>query len=136
MKQKLIDLKELREGKNKLEDEYNERLEEFKQKYISLIERIQCHKENIDRVEIGIRTAALEKYKETGEKKLDFGVGIRVMQKLGYDSDIAFVWAKEHGLAIKLDNKSFEKIAKVQKLDFVEYRNEAIATIPREIKID
>ena len=47
------------------------------------------------------------------------GLGVMVREKLVYDPGKALEWAKEHGLALALDTKAFEAIAKVQKLDFV-----------------
>ena len=59
-----------------------------------------------------LREAALNTYTATGEKKFSCGIGIRVTTKLAYDEAQALEWAKSHGLALKLDAKSFEKIAK------------------------
>ena len=41
----------------------------------------------------------------------------------------AFTWAKEHGLALALDVKAFEKIASVQALDFVNTEETIVAVI-------
>ena len=86
--------------------------------------------------ESDIREEALRIFKETGEKKLDFGVGIRVMKKLEYNPDEAFLWGKEHSMALKLDQRAFEKIAKMQDIDFVKTTEEATATIPTKINLE
>jgi len=136
MKQQLIKLKKVRESRERLKAEWQEKLDKLEDEYKHSLDLIRGYSEQIEIIETEIKNVALEKYQETGEKKLDFGIGIRVMSKLGYDSDIALKWGLEHSMALTLDKKAFEKIAKVNKLDFVEYREEAIATIPREIKVD
>lgn len=85
--------------------------------------------------EESIRTQALVEFKNTGEKKLDGGVGIRVLKKLDYDTSEAFSWAKNHSLALSLDKKAFEKIAKADNIDFVKITEESTATIPTIIKL-
>jgi len=136
MKQQLIKLKKVRESRERLKAEWQEKLDKLEDEYKHSLDLIRGYSEQIEIIETEIKNVALEKYQETGEKKLDFGIGIRVMSKLGYDPDIALKWGLEHSMALTLDKKAFEKIAKVNKLDFVEYREEAIATIPREIKVD
>src|SRR3990167_809369 len=54
------------------------------------------------------------------------GIEIKLFQEIRYDPTEAFVWAKEHNLALALDVKAFEKIAKTSPLGFV-----AMAQIPR-----
>ena len=79
---------------------------------------------------------ALDQYKQTGEKTLDHGVKIMVRKTLEYDQAAALNWAKDHGLALSLDKRAFEKIAKAQELEIVEYGEKAVAAIPQEIKIE
>jgi len=66
---------------------------------------------------------------QTGDKAPVKGVGIREMTKLEYDAGVAFNWALEHKMAVKLDVSAFEKIAKASPLAFVKTYQEPIATI-------
>uniref|UniRef100_A0A6M3IRJ3 Uncharacterized protein n=1 Tax=viral metagenome TaxID=1070528 RepID=A0A6M3IRJ3_9ZZZZ len=79
-----------------------------------------------------LRELTLAVYAETGEKKPCEGVGIREVTRLEYDAEQAFKWAKEHGIALKLDTPTFEKIAKTApetRPAFVKVTTEAQATI-------
>ena len=82
-----------------------------------------------------LREIALEVYAETGDKAPAPGVGIREMVRLVYDGKIAFDWAKAHKIALKLDAKAFEKIAKASPLDFVQTSTEAVATISPNLAV-
>jgi len=95
-----------------MQAEYKERLAEFEAANAGLIESINVLKLNATQFEDELREMALAEYADTGAKKLPHGIGIRVTTKLAYDEAQALEWAKSHGLALKLDAKSFEKIAK------------------------
>lgn len=87
-------------------------------------------------VEEGIlRSQTVQAYLETGEKNFA-GTGIRIITKLDYDLVQAFAWAKEHGICLKLDVATFEKIAKVTETRpaFVTVREEPQATIAADLR--
>lgn len=70
--------------------------------------------------ETELRKAVLNAYLANPTiKTIAPGLSVRVTKKPVYDKATALEWAKEHGLALALDAKTFEKIASVQKLDFV-----------------
>lgn len=84
-----------------------------------------------------ISEKAIDKFKETGEKKLDHGLGIRESTKLIYDENEAIDWAKENmPVAIKqaIDKKQFEGYAKDKELEFVEKEEKITVTFPKELK--
>lgn len=135
MKTELLNIKAYREQKAQLKDKYNELMDQFKAANKDLIEQIDQASEKLDQEENKLRDLALQKYAETGEKKLDFGVSIRVKKILEYDQGEAFKWAKEHSLALSLDKKAFESIAKTQDLEIVKIREEPQATIPQNIEV-
>ena len=54
------------------------------------------------------------------------GIEIKLFTELRYNPQEAFIWAKNHELALTLDVKAFEKIAKASALDFVE-----VAQVPK-----
>lgn len=58
-------------------------------------------------------------------------LSVRVAVKPVYDKERALAWAKEHGLALALDAKVFEKIASVQPLDFVTTEESITAVIAK-----
>ncbi|KKN21712.1 hypothetical protein LCGC14_0922520 [marine sediment metagenome] len=78
----------------------------------------------------------LKAYAETGNKTPAVGVGIREVTKLGYDTEVAFDWAVEHKMALKLDTSAFEKIAKASPPPFVIITHEPQATIATDLKED
>ena len=74
-----------------------------------------------------LRELTLQAYAETGDKAPAVGVGIREVTKLEYDTRVAFAWATEHSMALSLDKRGFEKIAKVSPPDFVKITASALA---------
>lgn len=83
--------------------------------------------------EAQLRDLALMYHADTGDKHPGSGVEIRILQRLSYNPDIALLWAKEHRLAISLDKRAFESIAKNDPIDFVEISEEASATIATDL---
>jgi len=91
--------------------------------------------ENMTEAEAKLRELTLQAYAETGDKAPAPGVGIRERTVLTYDGKVAFDWAKSHKMALQLDKKAFEKIAKVSDLDFVDVATEPIATIATTLEV-
>ncbi|KKM76048.1 hypothetical protein LCGC14_1384080 [marine sediment metagenome] len=85
-------------------------------------------------VEATLRELTLKAYDETGDKTPVAGVGIREVTRLEYDKTVAFKWATEHVMALKLDTTAFEKIAKASPLDFVMIYQEPMATIATQLE--
>ena len=83
-----------------------------------------------------LRELTLQAYAETGNKAPAIGVGIRERTVLTYDGKVAFDWAKSHKMALQLDKKAFEKIAKADNPGFVKITTEATATIATELKVE
>lgn len=69
-------------------------------------------------------------YMETKEKKLSFGLGVRISEDLLYNDREALEWAKEHSMCLKLDKTAFKKVAKVQDLDIVTRQEKITITFP------
>ena len=72
-------------------------------------------------------------YNVYGSKDKVFGIGIREVTKLDYCEVAAFEWAVNHELALKLDKKGFEKIARIDTPDFVTVYIEPQATIAQDL---
>ena len=88
--------------------------------------------------EAKLRALTVAIFKETGEKKPAPEVGIREVEKLIYDNNLAMYWAKEHSLALKLDSAAFENIVKASPADFasfVKIEKVPTATIATKIEI-
>lgn len=83
--------------------------------------------------EENLRRLTLEAYAETGSKSPAPGLGIREVQKLVYEDSVAQLWGYEHGMALQLDKRAFEKIAKATPLDFVVILPEPQATIATDL---
>jgi len=72
-------------------------------------------------------------YAETGNRTPAPGVGIRMVTELYYEKEKAFAWAREHDMALWLDVRAFEKIAKASPIEFVEIREQPQATIAQDL---
>lgn len=82
-------------------------------------------------VEAELRNAIKETYAADPSKKtVAPGLSVRVTKHPLYDVEKAFQWALSHKLALKLDNKTFEKIAdSASDVDFVTYDETVTAVI-------
>jgi hypothetical protein len=85
-----------------------------------LLDEQQGTKLALGAAEERLRDAALADYEETGSKAPGPGLGIRVVTDVVYEVAQALTWAKEHGLALRLDNKQFETLAKADPLSVAE----------------
>lgn len=120
----------------KMKKEENQLFEKFKENNVDFFKKKNMIEEGIDRLKGDIWVMAHADFKETGEKKLLGGIGIRVGVKLFYDDRAAMYWALDHKMCLKLDSRNFEKIAKTQEIDFVKKEEVITVTFPKEIKIE
>lgn len=71
--------------------------------------------------ETELRAAVVGAYQaDPSSKTVAPGLSVRINTGLKYDPAKALDWAKSHSLALALDKKAFEAIAKAQPIDFVE----------------
>lgn len=75
-------------------------------------------KAEVDAATEAVKAVAMAEFAASGTKKFD-GYEVKVFTKLEYSEDAAFAWAKESGIALTLDKKAFEKVAKATALPFV-----------------
>ena len=73
-------------------------------------ERLQAE-QRLDALETALRANAVADFAATGNKKPTPGVAIVLRNMLIYRLTDAFSWAKDHGVALKLDVPAFEKVA-------------------------
>ena len=83
--------------------------------------------------EAALRELTLQAYAETGNKAPAVGVSVKLFDVLNYNPDEAKKWALEHRVALKFDTATFEKIAKVDKPDFVTITEEPRAQIAQSL---
>jgi len=79
-----------------------------------------------------IRNKRVSLYDGTDKSKI-FGVGIQERTSLDYDQKVAYEWAVEHIMFLRLDKSPFEKYAKDGKLDFVIVKKVVQATIAEDL---
>lgn len=92
---------------------YAQAEQHFALKYAAVIDRKAQTAVALQSAEQDLRAAAEIEFKVTGEKQVCPGVSIRNVQKVEYEITAALAWARKSGLALKLDTKGFEALAKV-----------------------
>ena len=86
----------------------------------------------IAEIEDQLKAQRVEEY-DGEDKGKTFGVGIREVLKLDYSVAAAFRWAIAHEIALQLDKKIFEKLAKADPPDFVTSTTTVTATIATDL---
>ena len=120
---------ELRAQKNRKKELF----EKWEQDNKDLLYDIELKVKFLEDDEGLLRDMTVSEYNKTGSKAPAPGVGIREITKLDYDGKIAFDWAKAHEMALMLDTKAFEKIAKADPPDFVKITTRPQATIATDL---
>lgn len=116
-----------------LADIYASQKREWEQSVAELAGYVADAKAAMQDAENALRDAGLAYYEANPDsKKLPFGMGVRVTQSLRYDEAEAFQWAQEHRIALALDKKAFEKVAKASPLAFVTVEEVPTVTIPTD----
>jgi hypothetical protein len=87
--------------------------------YATLLQDEALHKQTVHQVEATLRALALVIYQSTDRKEIAPGVKVREMTRLIYDPQEALTWAIAHQMALMLDVKAFEQLARVTPLPFV-----------------
>ncbi len=103
--------------------------QEFTARHVDMFKEEALGKEAVMEAEAALRELAFEIYQRTGQKTVHPGVKIREVTQLAYDPKCALEWAMEHRMALTLDAKAFEKIAKAASLPFVQITIEPQATL-------
>ena len=100
----------------------------------NMLQELAQAQADLELEETELRDAAVIAFKGTGERKPAPGVEVKVFDVFDYLPGDALKWAKEHGLALKLDVGVFEAIAKAQVIPFVTKRTEPRAQIARDLE--
>ncbi|MEW6170665.1 MAG: hypothetical protein AB1472_03825 [Candidatus Omnitrophota bacterium] len=134
-KELLLDYQTKIDEVERLKQEYNEKKRQFEEENENLILTLNSLQAGLEMKKGEIKVLAEADFKRTGVKKLLGGIGIREGVNLIYDTDRAFVWAKEHSLCLQLDTKAFEKIAKETDIDFVSRETKITVTFPAKLEL-
>jgi len=94
-----------------------------------LLEEAALHRQTVQQVEATLRALAIARYQSTGSKTIAPGVRVRELTRLTYDPQEALTWALAHQMALLLDVKAFEQLARVTPLPFVTRTVEPQATL-------
>jgi len=112
-----------RDNKVSLDELKKRRLNEWEETNAALLSDIANNTAFLTEAENRLREITLQAYNETGNKQPAEGVGIREVTEIRYDHREAFAWAIKHTVALQLNEKEFEGIAKSKTppldLDFV-----------------
>ncbi len=103
--------------------------QEFAVCHAALFKEEALGKEAVMEAETALRALAVDIFRCTAQKTVHPGVKIREVTQLAYDPKRALDWAMEHRMALTLDAKAFEKIAKAASLPFVQVTVEPQATL-------
>ena len=93
--------------------------EAWASQYATLLQDEALHKQTVHQVEATLRALAIGIYQSTDRKEIAPGIKVREMTRLIYDPQEALTWALAHQIALMLDVKTFEQLAKVTALPFV-----------------
>lgn len=138
-KEKLKECKDAQEVLAHLKNELAEKRKAFDIENEELYNQLELAGVSLEDIKSNVRLEALAEFGESNNKKLLGGIGIRVRSVLEYDESLALTWAKLHSVAVVLDKKAFENIAKESKdveLGFVSQKEVPTVTFPKEILLE
>ena len=103
--------------------------EAWASQYATLLQEEALQKQTVRQVETTLRALAITIYQSTASKEIAPGVRVREMTRLIYDPQEALTWAITHHMALMLDVKAFEQLARMTSLPFVTRTVEPQATL-------
>jgi len=112
VKAMLISLHNVRARKEKEQAKYLELKRKFEDQNRTLIELLDSDTKQEEYLKAMIREVVGGQYAQDNEKKREYGITIRVERTFFYDPKEAFEWAKEHKVALQLDEKKFKDAIK------------------------
>ena len=133
LEEQIKEIAQLRETVDKLKKWKSEAMMAWEKEHEKQLSDIVIEAAKLAEAETKLREQAVELFKTTGNKQVADGVGIRETEKLEYDEKQAFEWAKEHVMALSLDKKAFDKIAKASPMEFVKVVSVPTAAIATDL---
>lgn len=133
LEEQIKEVAQLRDTVDKLKKWKSEAMMAWEKEHEKQLSDIVIQAAKLTEAETKLREQAVELFKTTGNKQVADGVGIRETEKLEYDEKQAFEWAKEHVMALSLDKKAFDKIAKASPMEFVKVVSVPTAAIATDL---
>jgi hypothetical protein len=129
---------ELRKEVDKFKEEKKAAWEKFVAETAEINSFLKLKEQELLEAESVVRNLAVCEYQTTGNKNLEFGIKIKLMERINYDEKKALEWGLQHQLAIQLDKKAFESLAKStpDQFAFVQITKEPMATIPAQLEVN
>ena len=134
-KETLVELKEAIELDFKISEEIADRKADFEELNKEVFDKKDKVRAKIAELKVEIWEEEEKGFYSDGIKQRLGGIGIRVGKVLEYDEMTALKWAKEHDLALTLDKKRFEQLAKTEEIVFVDVKDKITVTFPKNIDI-
>jgi len=114
-------LNDLRHKAASLKSDRDRAWEYWKVTHAELLSNLALTETSVSEKEYEIKAEALRLYNiDPSNRKPASGVEIKIFEELDYEIHLALIWAKEHDMALMLDTKAFEKIAKASPMEFVQ----------------
>lgn len=97
-------------------------------------QRTRCQEELVA-AERELRRMAVAEYRLTGSTSPAPGIRIKQITTLAYEPNAALRWAQQHGMALALDTRQFESLAKTGAVDssVVQVTTEPRADITKDL---
>lgn len=133
LEEQIKEVAQLRDTVDKLKKWKADAMMAWEKEHEKQLSDIVIQAAKLTEAETKLREQAVELFKTTGNKQVADGVGIRETEKLEYDEKQAFEWAKEHVMALSLDKKAFDKIAKASPMEFVKVVSVPTAAIATDL---
>jgi hypothetical protein len=114
---------------------YDAAKQQFESEYALLRESREKAQSQVDEATMAVRTAGIIAFRETGDLAPAPGIKIVMRNRLDYDPEEAKRWAMTHKMALTLDAREFEKLAKAApaNFDFVRIYQEPGANIATDL---
>lgn len=112
IKELLISLHNVRARKEKEQAKFLELKRKFEEENRTLIELLDSDAKQEEYLKNMIREVVGQQYLQDGKKRREYGLAIRIERTFFYDPKDALRWAKEHKVALQLDEKKFKDAIK------------------------
>ncbi|MCJ7510009.1 MAG: hypothetical protein MUP14_03875 [Dehalococcoidia bacterium] len=118
-----------------LDAEVAEAKRKWEEDHQGLLNRRLAAQDELNMAVPALREAAIAAFQETGDLAPAPGIKIVMRTRLDYEADEAKRWAMNHKMALSLDVREFEKLAKAApaNFDFVRQYQEPAATIATDL---
>ena len=108
----LAQLRTMRETLEGLASAKNASYQKWQEENGEFLESLRSTAITVGYLEAEIRAAGVRAYRETGNKRPFPGVEVGVFEVLSYEDAEALLWAQTHQVALVLDKRVFEGLAK------------------------